>query len=230
MNYTVQVNEVKNTDGNIRAFANVVFGECFKIANIAILENKEKGEVFVSMPRYRSSQRNEDDEPVYKDVCNPITKEFREELYSLILQTYENVKNKTGEKTVKKADDGKVEKQDITGLEFSVSVTVLEREDSDIKGIARIFIEDCFVINNVSIIQGKDNLFVAMPSYKTKKVDANNKSIYQDVSYPITKEFREVLYTEILETYEKERDKKGHVETTVEEVREKTLAEKMQKR
>ena len=86
MNYTVQVNEVKNTDGNIRAFANVVFGECFKITNIAILENKEKGQLFVSMPRYKSSQRNKDNEPVYKDVCNPITKEFREELYSHILE------------------------------------------------------------------------------------------------------------------------------------------------
>ena len=207
MNYTVQVNEVKNTDGNIRAFANVVFGECFKITNIAILENKEKGQLFVSMPRYRSSQRNEDNEPVYKDVCNPITKEFREELYSSILQAYENVKNQTGEKQVGKADNGKVEGQDITGFEFSVSVTVFERDESDIKGIARIFIEDCFVINNVTIIQGKDNLFVAMPSYKTKKVDVNNKPIYQDVSYPITKEFREVLFLEILEKYARAKDK-----------------------
>lgn len=95
MNYTIQVNEVKNTEGNVRAFASLVFGECFKITNIAILENKEKGELFVSMPRYKSSKRNEDNEPVYKDVCNPITKEFREELYSTILQVYENVKNKT---------------------------------------------------------------------------------------------------------------------------------------
>lgn len=208
MNYKIQVNEVKNTDGNIRAFANVVFGECFKITNIAILENKEKGQFFVSMPRYRSSQRNEDNEPVYRDVCNPITKEFREELYSSILQAYKNVQNKTGEQQVEKTDNGTVEEQDITGLEVSVSVTVLEREGSGIKGLARIFIEDSFVINNVSIIQGKDNLFVAMPSYKTKKVDANNKPIYRDVSYPITKEFREVLYLEILEKYEQVKNKK----------------------
>lgn len=217
MNYTVQVNEVKNTDGNIRAFASVVFGECFKITNIAILENKEKGQLFVSMPRYRSNQRNEDNEPVYKDVCNPITKEFREELYSLILQAYKNVKNKTGEKQVEKTEDDKAEGQGNAGIEFSVSVTMLEREDSDIKGLARIFIENCFVINNVSIIQGKENLFVAMPSYKTKKVDGNNKPIYHDVCHPITKEFREVLYTEILKKHEQFRDKKmdGVTEETV---------------
>ena len=191
MNYTIQVNEVKNTEGNVRAFASLVFGECFKITNIAILENKEKGELFVSMPRYKSSQRNEDNEPVYKDVCNPITKEFREELYSLILQAYENVKNKTGDRQVfvmdgKMIDDktnGDIEEpMDVDGLEFSVSVSVIEREGSNIKGLARIFIEDCFVINNVSIIQGKENLFVAMPSYKTKKVNENDRPIYQDYS------------------------------------------------
>lgn len=70
MNYTVQVNEVKSKEGNIRAFASLVFGECFKITNIAILENKEKGELFVSMPRYRSSKRNEDNELVYKDYSD----------------------------------------------------------------------------------------------------------------------------------------------------------------
>ncbi len=207
MNYTIQVNEVKNTEGNIRAFASLVFGECFKITNIAILENKEKGQLFVSMPRYRSSQRNEDIESVYKDVCNPITKEFREELYSSILQAYESVKNKTYEKQVKKTDDDK-EGQDITGLEFSVSVTMLERENSAIKGIARIFVEDCFVINNVSIIQGKEDLFVAMPSYKAKEVDENNKPIYRDICYPVTKEFREKLYGVILETHQTERQKR----------------------
>lgn len=207
MNYTIQVNEVKNTEGNVRAFASLVFGECFKITNIAILENKEKGELFVSMPRYKSSQRNEDNEPVYKDVCNPITKEFREELYSSILQAYENVKNKTGDQQVKRTDD-KQEGQDNAELKFSVSVSLLEREGSDIKGLARIFIEDCFVINNVSIIQGKENLFVAMPSYKTKEVDENNKPIYRDISYPITKEFREKLYGTILEIHEMEQQKR----------------------
>ena len=42
---------------NIKGFATVVFGDSFKITNIAILENKDKGELFVSMPRYRSNER-----------------------------------------------------------------------------------------------------------------------------------------------------------------------------
>ena len=52
MKYSINVTEAKNQDGNVRGFANLVFGDSFKITNIAILENKEKGTLFVSMPRY----------------------------------------------------------------------------------------------------------------------------------------------------------------------------------
>lgn len=46
--------------------------------------------------------------------------------------------------------------------EFSVSVTPFEREGSIIRGLVRIFYEDSFIVNNVTILQGKDYLFVAM--------------------------------------------------------------------
>lgn len=89
MKYSIKVNEVRARDGsNIKGFATVVFGDSFKITNIAILENKEKGELFVSMPRYRSNERDEKNSVIYKDVCNPITAEFREELYTNILGAY----------------------------------------------------------------------------------------------------------------------------------------------
>ena len=50
MKYTVKVNKVRKNEGNLRGFATVVFGESFKITNIAILENSN-GNLFVSMPR-----------------------------------------------------------------------------------------------------------------------------------------------------------------------------------
>ena len=58
MKYSIKVNEVRAKEGsNIKGFATVVFDDSFKITNIAILENKDKGELFVSMPRYRSNER-----------------------------------------------------------------------------------------------------------------------------------------------------------------------------
>ncbi len=40
------------------------------------------------MPSFRSRERTAYNEPVYKDVCNPITGEFRSELYGNILALY----------------------------------------------------------------------------------------------------------------------------------------------
>lgn len=45
------------------------------------------------MPRYKSSERDENGGIVYKDVCNPITAEFREELYGNILEAFEQEKS-----------------------------------------------------------------------------------------------------------------------------------------
>lgn len=200
MKYSIKVNEVKSKEGNLKGFATVVFGDSFKITNIAILENSERGELFVSMPRYKSSERDENNGVVYKDVCNPITKEFREELYGNILEAFEKVKEQDKEQGEK--SEGKIEMP-----EFSVSVTPYEREGSNIRGLARIYFEDSFIVNNINILQGNDKVFVAMPSYKTKQVDEQNKPVYQDVCYPVTKEFREKLFVEILDTYEKEKAK-----------------------
>ena len=76
------MNEVKKENGNVKGFATVVFGDSFNV------ENKDKGQLFVSMPRYKSNERSEDGSAIYKDVCNPITAEFREELYYKVILKY----------------------------------------------------------------------------------------------------------------------------------------------
>lgn len=202
MKYSVKVNEVKAKEGkesNIRGFATLVFGDSFKITNIAILENKDKQQLFVSMPRYRSNERDENGGTIYKDVCNPITAEFREELYGNILEAYQQEISKGQEK-------GTSAKAEQEMPEFSVTVTPYEREGSSIRGLARIYFDDSFIVNNVSVLQGKDKLFVAMPAYKTKQVDEQGKPVYQDVAYPVTKEFREKLYGQIIEEYDKAKE------------------------
>ena len=137
---------------------------------------------------------------VEPDRDNPITAEFREELYTNILDAYARIKEPEKEET---------QKQDRTREmpEFSVTVTPYEREGSNIKGLARIYFENSFIVNNINIVQGKEKIFVSMPSYKTKQVDEQGKPIYQDVCYPVTKDFRERLYNEIISEYEKAKDK-----------------------
>ena len=155
---------------------------------------------YEAMPRYRSNERDESNGVIYKDVCNPITAEFREELYTNILDAYARIREPEKEETQKR---DRIQEMP----EFSVTVTPYEREGSNIKGLARIYFENSFIVNNINIVQGKEKIFVSMPSYKTKQVDEQGKPIYQDVCYPVTKDFREKLYNEIISEYEKAKDK-----------------------
>lgn len=199
MRYAITVNEVKGSNNGLKGFAALTFGDSFKITNVAIMQNQDTGELFVSMPRYKTNEKDENDKDVYQDICNPITKEFREELYGDILKAFK-------ERNEKK--DKSTEQTPAEMPEFSVKVVPYTQEGSNVIGFARIYFEDCFVVNNVTVIQGKESAFVSMPSYKTKDVDENNKPIYRDICYPVTKEFREKLYGTILETHQMEREKR----------------------
>ena len=176
MEYSLQLNAVNKPEKSVRAFATVIFGGSFKVTNVAVLEGR-KGK-FVSMPSFRTKERDEYNNPVYKDVCNPVTKEFREELYGDILRLYEEMKQ-TGKAEVR------MEAEEPDEPELTVRVTPFEREGSNMAGLANIVLDNRFSIGNVSVLQGKNGMFVAMPSYRT-----GNK--YRDVCFPITKEFRYV--------------------------------------
>lgn len=240
MEYSIKVNETKNRNSSVRGFAQVVFGDSFKVTNIVILENSDTGKLFVSMPRYRSNERDEHGNAIYRDVCNPITAEFRQELYGNILSAFEAVRQKNADQFMNPEEDGRSRRTETqqgvsrdgnrdgsrydsrdgssgngqrtdtrrsTTPSFTVSVTPYEREGSNIRGLARIYFDDCFIINNVSLLQGRDRVFVAMPAYKTKRTGDDGRPVYQDVCYPVTKDFRERLYAEIEEEYEKAKQK-----------------------
>lgn len=199
MEYSIKLNAVNNPDKSVRAFATVTFGDSFKITNIAVVEGREN-QPFVSMPSFKSKERTGHNEPVYKDVCNPITSEFRAALYEDILSLYGEMEQSGRAEVTREAENPEEP-------EFTVAVTPFEREGSNIRGLARIYFEDSFVVSNISIIQGKEKEFVAMPSYMARQSGKGGKPQYQDVCFPVTKEFREKLYNEIMECYQQEKEK-----------------------
>ncbi len=67
--------------------------------------------------------------------------------------------------------------------------------EGKLKAYVTITFDDCFVVHNVKIIEGKTGLFIAMPSRKT----ANGE--YKDVAHPISPDFRNSLQGQILEEY-----------------------------
>ena len=67
--------------------------------------------------------------------------------------------------------------------------------EGKLKAYVTVTIDDCFVVHNVKIIEGKTGLFIAMPSRKT----ANGE--YKDVAHPISPDFRNELQEKILAEY-----------------------------
>lgn len=80
----------------------------------------------------------------------------------------------------------------------SVNVRIAENEDSKMKGIASVIVDDCFAIHDIRIIEGENGLFTAMPSRKT------STGKYRDVAHPINAECRKLFDDAILEEYKKQ--------------------------
>lgn len=75
-------------------------------------------------------------------------------------------------------------------------MVILSENDSNTKAIATVTVNDEFVLKGLKVVEGKNGLFVAMPSRKF----GND---YQEVVFPVTKEAREQLFDTVLNTYSK---------------------------
>ena len=77
-----------------------------------------------------------------------------------------------------------------------IRVRIVHNEEK-LKGVASITIDECFVIHDLKIIAGPEQLFIAMPSRKTKDGE------FKDIAHPIKSEVREELSRLVLEAYSK---------------------------
>jgi stage V sporulation protein G len=78
-----------------------------------------------------------------------------------------------------------------------VRVRLVEKDGSKLKAVASITIDECFVIHDIKIIEGKEGYFISMPSRKTPDGE------YRDIVHPINTETRELIISAILKAYEK---------------------------
>jgi len=77
-----------------------------------------------------------------------------------------------------------------------VRVRIVKKEDSKLKAVASITIDDCFVVHDIKVIEGNEGFFIAMPSRKT------NDGEYKDIAHPINTETRETLRNIILTAFD----------------------------
>ena len=79
----------------------------------------------------------------------------------------------------------------------SVNVRKIDKENSRMKGIASVLLDDSFAVHDIRIIEGDNGLFIAMPSRKTATGG------YRDIAHPINPEVRTMFEEAIFEAYEK---------------------------
>ena len=77
-------------------------------------------------------------------------------------------------------------------------VRVFPVEEEKLKAYVTIIFDDCFVIRDLKVINGKSGLFVAMPSRKRKD------GTFKDLAHPLDNGTRKKIEDKILEEYNRE--------------------------
>lgn len=87
-----------------------------------------------------------------------------------------------------------------------IRVRLVKKEDSKLKAVASITIDECFVIHDIKVIQGTEGLFISMPSRKTPEGE------YKDIVHPINTETRESISAQVIAAYEKQLNEESTAE------------------
>ena len=77
-----------------------------------------------------------------------------------------------------------------------VRIRFVKKDDSKLKAVASVTIDDWFVIHDIKVIEGADGLFIAMPSRKAADGE------YRDIAHPINSETRDTVQSMVLRRYE----------------------------
>lgn len=70
-------------------------------------------------------------------------------------------------------------------------------EDNKMKAIVSVTFDGEFVVHDIKVIEGKNGLFIAMPSRKTPTGE------FKDITHPINTDTRQKIQDAILGEYEK---------------------------
>ena len=69
--------------------------------------------------------------------------------------------------------------------------------EDKLKAFVSVVLDQCFMVNDIKIIRGKDGLFISMPSRRKR----NGK--FKDIAHPLNNETRRMMEDRILSEYEK---------------------------
>lgn len=68
--------------------------------------------------------------------------------------------------------------------------------EGKMKAVASVTFDNAFAVHDVKVIEGPENLFVAMPSRRTPDGE------YRDIAHPINSDMRNMLESKVLAAYD----------------------------
>jgi stage V sporulation protein G len=74
-------------------------------------------------------------------------------------------------------------------------VKVFPIQEEKLKAFVSIVVDQCFMVNDIKIIQGREGLFISMPSRKKKNGE------FKDVAHPLNNETRRMIEDKVLKEY-----------------------------
>ena len=82
-------------------------------------------------------------------------------------------------------------------------VKVFPIQEEKLKAFVSIVFDHCFMVNDIKIIQGREGLFISMPSRKKKNGE------FKDVAHPLNNETRRMIEDKVLGEYERILSERG---------------------
>jgi len=82
-------------------------------------------------------------------------------------------------------------------------VKVFPIQEEKLKAFVSIVFDHCFMVNDIKIIQGRDGLFISMPSRKKKNGE------FKDVAHPLNNETRRMIEEKVLAEYDRVLTERG---------------------
>lgn len=79
-----------------------------------------------------------------------------------------------------------------------IRIRLMEKDDTRLKAVASVTIDDCIAIHDIKIVDGTDGYFVSMPSRKSSRGE------FRDIVHPINNEARAELTNAVMEAYKLE--------------------------
>lgn len=77
-----------------------------------------------------------------------------------------------------------------------VRVRLVDKEGLNLKATASVTFDNAFVVHDIKVIEGREGLFIAMPSRKVPN------GTYRDVAHPINSEARADIEEKVYKAYE----------------------------